>query len=117
MKKVLIGLLILVILLIMGLVALPSLIPSSVYKETIEVQLKRELARDVRVEGDIKLNVFPLIKANAGRVVIDNPGGFQASNFAEMDAMSARIKLWPLFSKRVEIASFTLKNGLWRNRR
>jgi len=27
-----------------------------------------------------------------------------------MDAMSARIKLLPLFSKRVEIASFTLKN-------
>lgn len=110
MKKFIIGLGILVVLLIIGLIALPSLIPSSVYKENIETQLSRELDRDVRVEGDIKLSVFPVIKANAGRVEIDNPDGFKANNFAEMDGMSARIKLFPLFSKRVEIASFTLKN-------
>ncbi|MEP3891111.1 MAG: AsmA family protein [Hellea sp.] len=110
MKKFIIGLSILVIVLIIGIIALPSLIPSSVYKEKIETQLSRELARDVRVQGEVKLSVFPVIKANAGRVEIDNPDGFQAENFAEMDAMSARIKLFPLFSKRVEISSFTLKN-------
>ena len=110
MKKLLIGTGILGVFLVVGLVALPSLIPSSVYKEAIETQLTQELARDVRVEGDVKLSVFPVIKANAGRVEIDNPDGFKAETFAEMDAMSARIKLFPLFSKRVEIASFSLKN-------
>lgn len=110
MKKLLIGTGILGVLLVGGLIALPSLIPSSVYKEKIETQLSRELARDVRVQGDVKLSVFPLIKANTGRVEISNPDGFKANNFAEMDAMSARIKLFPLFSKRVEIASFNLKN-------
>ncbi|WP_162143753.1 AsmA family protein [Hellea balneolensis] len=110
MKKLLIGTGILGVILVGGLIALPSLIPSSVYKENIETQLSRELARDVRVQGDVKLSVFPLIKANTGRVEIVNPDGFKADNFAEMDAMSARIKLFPLFSKRVEIASFSLKN-------
>jgi len=110
MKKIIIGFGILIILLIIGLIALPSLIPSSVYKENIETQLSRELARDVRVQGDVKLSVFPVIKANTGRVEIDNPDGFQADTFAEMDAMSARVKLFPLFSKRIEISSFTLKN-------
>lgn len=110
MKKFVIGLGILVVLLVIGLIALPSLIPSSVYKEKIETQLSRELARDVRVQGDVTLSVFPIIKANTGRVEIDNLDGFSAENFAQMDAMSARIKLFPLFSKRVEIASFTLQN-------
>ena len=110
MKKFIIGIIILTVILVIGLVALPSLIPSSVYKENIETQLSRELAREVRVQGDVKLSVFPVIKANTGRVEIDNPEGFTQSRFAEMDAMSARIKLWPLFSKRVEIASFVLKN-------
>jgi len=110
MKKFAIGFVILIILLVVGLLALPSLIPSSVYKEKIETQLSRELARDVRVEGDVKLSIFPVIKANTGRVEIDNPEGFTQALFAEMDAMSARVKLLPLFSKRVEIASFTLKN-------
>ena len=110
MKKIIIGFAVLIILLIIGLIALPSLIPSSVYKENIETQLSRELAREVRVQGEVKLSVFPVIKANTGRVEIDNPDGFTQERFAQMDAMSARIKLLPLFSKRVEIASFTLKN-------
>ena len=110
MKKFIIGFAIVLVLLIVGLLALPSLIPSSVYKEKIQTQLSQELARDVRVQGEVKLSVFPVIKANTGRVEIDNPDGFEAANFAQMDAMSARIKLFPLFSKRVEIASFTLKN-------
>jgi len=110
MKKLLIGTGLVLVLGVGGLVALPSLIPSSVYKERIEAQLEKELARDVTVSGDIKLSVFPVIKANAGRVVIDNPDGFASEHFAAMDGMSARIKLLPLLSKRVEISSFTLKN-------
>ncbi len=110
MKKILIAIIVLVILLVIGVVTLPSLVPSSVYKEKIETQLTQKLSRDVRIVGDIKLSVFPVIKANAGRVEIDNPDGFKTQKFAAMDAMSARVKLMPLLSKRVEIASFTLKN-------
>ena len=110
MKKIIIGIVILAILLVIGLVALPSLVPSSVYKDKIESQLTEELGRDVRVVGDIKLSAFPVIKANAGRVEIDNPDGFTAKQFASMDALSARVKLMPLLSKQVEISSFTLKN-------
>jgi len=93
MKKLLIGSASVVVLLAVGLVVLPSLIPSSVYKEKIESQLSRELDRDVRVLGEVKLSVFPLIKANTGRVEIDNPAGFDAPQFASMDAMSARVPL------------------------
>ncbi len=110
MKKILIGIIILALLLIIGIIALPSLVPSSVYKEKIETQLSEELGRKVSVLGDIKLSIFPVIQANTGRVEIDNPEGFQTKKFATMDAMSARVKLLPLLSKRVEITAFTLKN-------
>ncbi len=110
MKKIMIGIFVLIILLVIGLVALPSLIPSSVYKEKIETQLTQELGRPVSVLGEVKLSVFPVIKASAGRVEIDNPNGFTTEHFAAMDGLDARVKLLPLFSKKVEIASFTLKN-------
>ena len=110
MKKIMIGIFVLIILLVIGLIALPSLIPSSVYKEKIETQLTRELGRPVSVLGEVTLSVFPVIKASAGRVEIDNPDGFTAQYFAAMDGLDARVKLMPLFSKKVEIASFTLKN-------
>ena len=112
MKKLLIGSGSVIVLAIVGIIALPSLVPSSVYKEKIETQLSKELGRSVRVLGDVKLGVFPVIRANTGRVEIDNPDGYSAKHFASMDAMSARVKLLPLLSKRVEITSFTLKNPL-----
>ena len=112
MKKLLIGSGSVIVLAIVGIIALPSFVPSSVYKEKIETQLSKELGRSVRVLGDVKLGVFPVIRANTGRVEIDNPDGYSAKHFASMDAMSARVKLLPLLSKRVEITSFTLKNPL-----
>ena len=110
MKKLLIAFPILLLLLVVGLFALPSLVPSSVYKEKIETQLSQELSREVRVMGEVKLRAFPLIKADTGRVEIANLAGFEDNNFASMDGLSARVKLWPLFSRRVEIARFTLIN-------
>lgn len=101
-----------IVLLIAGLLILPSLIPSSVYKEKIETQLTRELGRDVAVIGDVKLSVFPTIKAKAGRVEIKNPAGFSDEYFATMDGLNAGVKLFPLFSKRVEISSFGLKSPM-----
>ncbi len=112
MKKLLIGTSSVIVLAVAGLIALPSLVPSSVYKEKIETQLTKELGRSVHVLGEVKLGVFPVIRANTGRVEIDNPEGYSAKHFASMDAMSTRVKLIPLLSKRVEITSFTLKNPL-----
>jgi len=109
MKKILIGCFVLIILLIVGLIALPSLVPSDVYKEKIETQLTQELGRKVSVLGEVKLSAFPVIKAKAGRVEIDNPAGFTADKFVTMDGLDARVKLWPLLSKQVEIASFALQ--------
>ena len=110
MKKILIAVPIILVLLVAGLFIAPSLVPSSVYKDTIETQLSEKLDRDVRISGDIQLQAFPVIKAQTGPVEVSNPDGFTADSFASMSGLSARIKLFPLLSKRVEIASFTLKD-------
>ncbi len=110
MKKIGIFAVVFFVLLIGIALILPSLIPSSVYKEKIETQLTKELGREVAVMGDVKLSIFPTIKAKAGRVEIKNPEGYTDAYFATMDGLNAGVKLFPLFAKRVEITSFSLKN-------
>lgn len=110
MRKLLIGSAGLVVVLLAGVAIAPQLVPSSVYKDKIQETLTRELGRDVTVSGDVKLAVFPTIKAKTGRVEIANPDGFSAESFASMDGLDAKVKLWPLFSKKVEIKSFALQN-------
>lgn len=110
MRKLFIGISVFLVLLIGGLLILPSLVPSDVYKEKIQTQLTKELNRDVQIDGEVKLSVFPSIRAKTDRVVIANPQGFSDSPFVAMDGLEAKVKLLPLLSRRVEISAFKLRN-------
>jgi len=109
MKKLAFGLIGLVILLLAAVFIIPSLVPSEVYKEKIQTQLSQELGRDIRINGDVKLATFPVVKARTGAIEIDNPEGFTRKEFVSLQGLEARVKLLPLLSKRVEISKFTLE--------
>ncbi len=108
MRKIIIGLAALFILIIGVVLFVPGLIPSDVYKEKIETQLSKELGRKVSITGDVKLQTFPLLRAKTSGVTIENYDGFSDKNFLSVEALEARVRLIPLFSKRVEISGFEL---------
>ena len=110
MRKLFIGLGILVVVLIAAVLILPSLVPASVYKDKIAQQVSSTLGRDVEIAGDVKLSVFPSLMAKADQVKIANADGFSEQAFATMDSLQAKVKLMPLFKKQVEITAFTLVN-------
>lgn len=97
-----------IVVLLAAIIIIPSLVPSSVYKEKIETQLSQELGRDIRISGDVKIATFPVVKAKTGAIEIDNPDGFTNQKFITLNGLDARVKLLPLLSKRVEISRFTL---------
>ncbi len=100
--SVVIGLLLVIIAIV------PFLVPTSVYRDRIETAAETALGRQVAIEGDIKLKVFPRIEAVAGSATISNPDGFGDDAFAEMSQLRAAVRLMPLFSRKVEIAEFVL---------
>ncbi|MEP1229706.1 MAG: AsmA family protein [Litorimonas sp.] len=109
MKKIIIAIIGLAIILLAAVFIIPSLVPSSVYKDKIQAQLSQELGRDIRINGDVKLSTFPVVKAKTGSIEIDNPEGFSRKEFVSLEGLEARVKLLPLLSKRVEISRFTLE--------
>ncbi|HHL42337.1 MAG TPA: AsmA family protein, partial [Hellea balneolensis] len=111
MRKLFIVLGVLILLLVAAVLILPSLVPSSVYKSRIEEQISTSLGRKVDIAGDVKLSVFPTLKAKAKQVTIANADGFTPSYFAKMDTLEAGVKLLPLLSKKVEITKFNLVNA------
>ncbi|NNC36537.1 MAG: AsmA family protein [Hyphomonadaceae bacterium] len=110
MRKIFIGLAVLLAFLIAAVLILPGLVPASVYKSKIEDQISTALDREVEIAGDVGLSVFPTLRARADTVRIANASGFTADNFATMDNLEAGVKLIPLLSKKVEITKFTLIN-------
>lgn len=108
MRKILIGIAVIFILLIGAFIIVPGLIPSDVYKQNIESQLSKELGRDVTISGDVRVQSFPLIRAKTNGVRIENYEGFSDIPFLTVEELEARIRLFPLLAKRVEIAGFNL---------
>lgn len=111
MKRILIIAGALLAILIAVVVALPFLIPTSVYKAQIETSATNALGREVKLQGDPKLSVFPTISARIDGVEVANPDGFSDPLMIEAGSLRASIKILPLLSSRVEVAQVTLEDA------
>jgi AsmA protein len=110
MKRVLIIVGIIFAILIAALVAVPFLVPSSVYKAQIESAATKALGRDVTLQGDPSISVLPTLSAQIDGVEVANPDGFSDPLMIEAGSLKASVKLLPLLSRRVEIAQITLND-------
>jgi AsmA protein len=105
---------VIVLLIVSAAILLPLVIDPNDQKPTIVAQVKERTGRDLRIDGDIELSVFPWIAVELGRIELGNAVGFDNSVFASTDRISIRVKLLPLLSKRLEMGTVSV-HGLTLN--
>ena len=110
LKRILIGFAAFFVIFLSAALILPGLVPTDTYRSKLEADLSQAFARDVTISGDIDITTFPALKVETGSVSLANPEGFPEGQFVDVEAMSAKVKLWPLLRKRVEISGVTLKS-------
>lgn len=111
MKRIAIISLSIIGLLIAAAVIVPFFIPTSVYKTQIETAAENALGREVVLQGDPKLSILPSISARIDGATISNPDGFSDPLMIEAGELSAKVKVLPLFSGRVEVAEIGLSDA------
>ncbi len=94
--------------LVLLLVLLPFLIPLSVYKDRVEAELSAALGRPVRIEGPMKLTVFPDLGIRAEQVVVTNVPGGQAPYLAQADDVRVAASFRALFAGRIEVSQIVV---------
>ncbi|NQY25905.1 MAG: AsmA family protein [Piscirickettsiaceae bacterium] len=99
---------VIVILTVAGLIALPFFIDPNDYKQEISDQVEKATGRQLTLEGDIELSVFPWIALELGSLSLSNAKGFKADTFAKVNAVEVRIKLMPLLNKQLEMDTIIL---------
>jgi AsmA protein len=97
-----------VIIVVAGLVALPFVVDPNDYKDEISTQVEKMTGRNLTLQGDIGLSVFPWIALELGPLSLSNAQGFKADSFAKVDAAEIRIKLMPLLKKQLEMDTVVL---------
>jgi AsmA protein len=97
-----------ILIIVAGLVVLPFIVDPNDYKDEISTQVEKMTGRNLTLQGDIGLSVFPWIALELGPLSLSNAEGFKADSFAKVDAAEIRIKLMPLLKKQLEMDTIVL---------
>ena len=95
---------------IVGLLAVPFLIPLNTYRAPLEAAASRALSREVHIKGPLHLAVYPDIGLSLSDVEIANVRGARDRQMITVGNLIVGAKLMPLFSGRLEVTQLTLEN-------
>ena len=98
----------LVILVIIAAVVLPLVVDPNDYKDSIENKIQQQIGRQAHLDGEIQWSVFPWVALTFNDVSIDNEKGFKGESLANIQQLSARVKLLPLLRKNIEVGHIVI---------
>ncbi len=107
-KIILYSLLSLLVLVIVAIVVLPRIIDPNDYKPQIMSLVKKHTGRDLTINGDIKLAVFPWLGFDIGAMQLSNTANFKDQNFISIEHAKAQIRLLSLFADELQIGELEL---------
>jgi len=100
---------VIILLVLIAVVVLPLLVNPNDFKPEIQAAVKNNLDRELTIEGDLQLSVFPWIGISTGKLSLSNAAGFSEQVFAEIAESNIKVKLLPLLSKELEVSRVVLK--------
>jgi len=103
-----------VLVIIVIAIAAPMIIDPNDYRDEIQTVVKEKTGRDLAINGDLSLSVFPWVGVAIKDVSLSNAKGFKAEYFAKIEMAKVQVKLLPLISKKVEVSTIVL-NGMQLN--
>lgn len=101
----------LLLLLVVVVIVAPLVIDPNDYRDQIQQVVKEKTGRDLLINGDLSLSVFPWVGVGINDVSLSNAKGFKAKHFAEIKEANVKVKLLPLLSRQVEVSTVVL-NGV-----
>ena len=103
---ILLGLILL--LLVAAVVILPMVFDPNDYKDEIVSKVQEHTGRQLTIDGDLKLSVFPWLGIDIGAMQLSNAAGFEEKAFAAVKHAAVHVKLMPLLSSQVEVDTIGL---------
>ena len=97
------------LIIVIAAVALPFFVSPNDFKPQIEAAIKDKTGRELDIPGELGLSVFPWLGLTTGKIILNNPPGFQDKAFAEVEKSSIKVKLIPLLSKKIEVDRIVLE--------
>lgn len=107
MRKILIGVVAVLVVLVAAVLVLPFLIPVDAYRGRLAEAASQALGRQVRFDGPIRLALFPTLSIDADKVSIAGTTP-QAKPLASIGRLDLGLAVRPLLDGRFVVTAFTL---------
>ncbi len=89
-------------------IALPFVVPLSAYQAEIEAAGTRATGRVLKIDGPLRITLFPALGVEARAVSLANVPGGVAAHLADVDDVRVALRVLPLLQGRIDIAAIAL---------
>jgi AsmA protein len=97
-----------VLLFVVVAVAVTLLFDPNDYKDDITAAVQNATGRELTLDGDLELALFPTIRIAVGAATLSNAPGFGAEPMARIGSAELRLGLLPLLARRIELSQARL---------
>ncbi|ETF04634.1 hypothetical protein W822_01035 [Advenella kashmirensis W13003] len=101
LKRILIGLVILMLFAFVGAAVFLLTFDPNAYKHKIESIVQERYNRTMVIEGDLELSLFPRIGLSVRKISLSEPDS--TTTFASIDSARFAVAIWPLLSNRLVV--------------
>ena len=108
-KVVTLFLICLLILAIIAIAFVAATIDANDFKPQIQSLLNKELGRQLTINSDIELSVFPWLEFSSNHLSLSNAPGGSDNPFADIEKVNIKIKFLPLLANKIEIQQIRIK--------
>jgi AsmA protein len=98
----------LLVLLVVGLLLILLLVDPNAYRGRLQDVVRARTGRELALQGDLKLSVFPWLAIELGPATLGNAPGFDRAPMLAIRHARLGLKLWPLLHGRFEVGSVRL---------
>ncbi|HEY5666830.1 MAG TPA: AsmA family protein, partial [Gammaproteobacteria bacterium] len=91
-----------VLLLVVAVIAIRSFDLND-YKDEITAFVQERTGRTLTIEENIEFSLFPWFAVETGGVTLSDDPDFGDRSFVTVDTLSARVRVWPLLKRRIEV--------------
>jgi len=111
LKKVLVLILGIVALLVIAAIAVALLFDPNDFRDDIAAEVQQKTGRELVIEGDLELSLFPWLAINVGKTTLGNAQGFGDEPFASFEQARLSVKILPmLLSRELAVGTAALES-------
>jgi len=108
MRRLLVGLAVLVLLVIAAPIVIPLVVPFETYQGRLTALVKQATGRDLEIGGPVKLSVLPALELEANDVSFANAPDASAPDMVKLRQLRMRLQLLPLLHGAVVVRRLVL---------